>query len=124
MWEQFLNPLSFSNREIDLLVNLSEGFSGSDIQDVCVRLHRRKVVTREQPVLHDAFQALQNLSAGEGKERRFLAELKDCEPQEIATILRTRDPNRFSYGAISQLLGKSKQTAIRWVAEGGVTQNA
>jgi ATPase family protein associated with various cellular activities (AAA) len=123
MWEQFLKPLNFSHREIDLLVNLSDGFSGSDIQDVCVRLHRKRVVTREEPGLHDAFQALQNLAVGEGAERRFLAELKDKEPQEIATILRARDPNRFSYNAISQLLGKSKQTAIRWVSE-GVTQHA
>ena len=42
MWILFIQPLQFTEREIDLLVDLSEGFSGSDIHEVCVRLHRRQ----------------------------------------------------------------------------------
>ena len=123
MWEQFLRPMEFGQREIDLLVDLSDGFSGSDIQDVCTRLHRRRIVTREHPALHDALQALQNLAIGEGEDRRFLASLKGKEPDDIAGLLRARDPKRYSYAAISELLGVSKSTAERWAKE-GVSQNA
>lgn len=118
MWGQFLKPISFSKREVDLLVDLSEGFSGSDIHDVCTRLHRRRMVTRQQPKLHDAFLALQNLAIGEGEERRFLAKLKNKTADEIPGILRERDVKRYSYGAISQLLGVSRTTALRWSTEG------
>jgi SpoVK/Ycf46/Vps4 family AAA+-type ATPase len=123
MWEQFLKPLEFAARDIDLLVDLSDGFSGSDIRDVCTRLHRRRIVTREHPALHDALQALQNLAIGEGEERRFVATLKDKDPDNIAGLLRARDAKRYSYAAISDLLGVSKSTAERWAKE-GVTQNA
>ena len=123
MWEQFLKPMKFAQREIDLLVDLSEGFSGSDIQDVCTRLHRRRIVTAEQPALHDALQALQNLAIGEGEDRRFIASLKGRAPDDIAGLLRARDTKRYSYAAISDLLGVSKSTAERWAKE-GVTQNA
>lgn len=123
MWEQFLKPLEFAPRDIDLLVDLSEGFSGSDIQDVCTRLHRRRIVTREHPALHDALQALQNLAIGEGEDRRFVATLKDKDPDNIAGLLRARDAKRYSYAAISDLLGVSKSTAERWAKE-GVIQNA
>jgi SpoVK/Ycf46/Vps4 family AAA+-type ATPase len=118
MWEQFLNPIAFSKREIDLLVDLSDGFSGSDIHDVCTRLHRRRMVTRDQPTLHDAFLALQNLAIGEGEERRFLASLKDKKAEQLPGMLRARNVKRYSYGAISQLLGISRPTALRWLREG------
>ncbi len=118
MWAQFLKPLPFSKKEIELLVDLSEGFSGSDISDVCTRLHRRRMVTREQPRLHDAFLALQNLAIGEGEERRFLAKLKNKPAEDIPKVLRARDSKRYSFGAISQLLGVSRTTASRWSTEG------
>jgi len=123
MWQQFLRPMEFAQREVDLLVDLSEGFSGSDIQDVCTRLHRRRIVTGEHPALHDALQALQNLSIGEGEDRRFVSSLKGKDPDDIAGLLRARDAKRYSYAAISDLLGVSKSTAERWAKE-GVNQNA
>lgn len=123
MWQQFLRPMEFAQREVDLLVDLSEGFSGSDIQDVCTRLHRRRIVTREHPALHDALQALQNLSIGEGEDRRFVSSLKGKDQNDIAGLLRARDAKRYSYAAISDLLGVSKSTAERWAKE-GLNQNA
>jgi SpoVK/Ycf46/Vps4 family AAA+-type ATPase len=119
MWRQFLKPISFPPKETDLLVDLSEGFSGSDIEDVCIRLHRRRITSRSQPELHDALLALQNLAMGEGEDRRFLAALKDQKPKDIASALRARDPKRYSHAAIARLLGVSKPTAHRWATKGG-----
>ena len=46
LWKQFLHPMEFTTREIELLVDLSEGFSGSDIREVCLRLHRQRITTK------------------------------------------------------------------------------
>ena len=121
MWKQFLEPVIFPTKDINLLVDLSEGFTGSDIQDVCIRLHRRRITSQVPPTLHDALLALQNLGMGEGDGRRFLSALIDKEPEQIAKMLRTRNPKLYSHAAIARLLGVSKTTVIRWTKEGAMT---
>jgi len=117
MWAQFLRPLKFTAREIDLLVDISEGFSGSDIQEVCVRLHRRRITTKQAPRLHDAFLIVQNLAIGEGESRRFISRLKGKDSPTIAAALYQRNRGLYSFAALGNLLGISKPTAFRWVKE-------
>ena len=73
MWANFLQPIAFRERDLALLVDLSEGFSGSDIHETCVRLKRRQTTTRTEPHLSEAFQILRNLGIGNAEESRFLA---------------------------------------------------
>jgi hypothetical protein len=113
MWAQFLSPLQFQEREIELLVDLSDGFSGSDIREVCLRLQRRRIASQKAPELKDAFQVLQNMAIGEGAERRFLAGLRSKDEHAISTLLRQRNARLYSYSAIADLLGISKATAFR-----------
>lgn len=114
MWEQFLKPILFDRKETELLVDVSEGFSGSDIQEVSVRLQRRRITMPTPPRLHDAFQTLRNLATGAGEERRFLADLNGKGPEAVASALRARDLKLYSNAAIAALLGVSKTTAHRW----------
>ncbi len=123
MWKQFLPPVDFSSKEIDLLVDLSEGFSGSDIHEVCVRLNRQRIVTRSQPSLHDAFNILRNLGLGGGANRRFLSQIKEQSPTHVATSLRKRNPKLYSHAALGELLGTSKATAYRWTSLEEVKKN-
>jgi len=113
MWDQFLNPLYFQPRDVELLVDLSEGFTGSDIREVCLRLNRRRVAAERKPELKDAFQVLQNLAIGEGPERRFLTQLRDKDEHTITTTLRDRNARLYSHSAVADLLGVSKATAFR-----------
>jgi hypothetical protein len=129
MWKDFLSqlvfssaPLRFGPRERELLVDLSEGFSGSDIREVCLRLQRRRIASHQQPEMKDAFQVLQNLAIGEGEERRFLARLRGKDEHEIATILRQRNDRLYSHSALAELFGVSKATAHRRAK--GVSSNA
>ena len=116
MWAEFSGELQFTAREIALLVDLSEGFSGSDINEVCVRLRRRcRITGKEFPQLKDSFQVLQNVGIGEGEDRRFLSGLKDKDRHTISAILRERSAKLYSHSAIADLLGVSKATAHRWV---------
>lgn len=114
MWTTFSGTLEFTEREIALLVDLSEGFSGSDIREVYVRLRRRQLTKQQHPGLKDAFQVLQNMSIGEGEDRRFLSNLRGKDVQEVATSLRERNAKLYSHAALADLLGVSKATAHRW----------
>jgi hypothetical protein len=118
MWLQFLRPFDFGKRDLELLVDLSEGFSGSDIQEVCQRLHRRRITIQHDPELKDAFQILQNVGIGEGQERRFLSLLRGKDANEIANALRARNPRLYSHAALAHLLGVSKATAYRRTLKG------
>ena len=114
MWMAFSGGLEFTEREIALLVDLSEGFSGSDISEVYLRLRRRQVTKQMHPGLKDAFQILQNMGIGEGEDRRFLSLLRGKDEQAITTHLRERNAKLYSHAALADLLGVSKATAHRW----------
>jgi len=114
MWVEFSGELQFTAREIELLVDLSEGFSGSDIHEVCVRLQRRRITTQRPPELKEAFQVLQNMGIGEGEDRRFLSRLRGKGEHAIAAMLRDRNAKLYSHAALADVFGVSKATAHRW----------
>jgi SpoVK/Ycf46/Vps4 family AAA+-type ATPase len=118
MWAEFPTPLAFGRRLAAILVDLSEGLSGSDIQDACLRLRRRHTASGVPPTLKDAFQVLQNMSIGEGGSRRFLTQLQGKELPEVAAILRAREEKLYSISSIAQMLGVSKATAHRLLSKG------
>jgi SpoVK/Ycf46/Vps4 family AAA+-type ATPase len=118
MWENFAKELHFSLRDTELLVDLSEGFSGSDINEVCVRLQRRQLTKQQFPLLKDAWEVLRNMSIGEGESRRFLSALKGKDEHEISAVLRKRNKKLYSLAAIAHLFGVSKATAHRRAREG------
>ncbi len=120
MWEAFSQELQFTARELGLLVDLSEGFSGSDINEVCLRLRRRRITKQEFPELQDAFEVLQNIGIGEGEDRRFLSVLRGKDQHGIATVLRNRNRKLYSHAALAALFGVSKATAHRWAKEGKI----
>jgi SpoVK/Ycf46/Vps4 family AAA+-type ATPase len=119
MWIAFSSSIKLSEKEIDLLADISEGFSGSDIHDVCLRLHRRKITTGQDQQLKDAFQILQNIAIGEGEERRFVSRLKNKDLQASSSILRERNEKLYSLSAVAQLFGISKATVHRSAIKGG-----
>jgi hypothetical protein len=114
MWAEFSAELGFTTRELELLVDLSEGFSGSDIREVCVRLRRRRITKQQVPEMKDAFQVLQNIGIGEGEGRRFLSLLRGKDQHAISTVLRDRNDKLYSHAALADLFGVSKATAHRW----------
>lgn len=113
MWTTLLSPYSFTPKEIEMLTDLSEGFSGSDLREVAVRVQRKNIVTREQPQLRHLFPILLNLSQGEGAKNRFLASLSSMDAQAMAKALRKRNLKLYSHAALADLFSISKATAYR-----------
>lgn len=113
MWEQWLRPMVLGGRDIALLTDLSDGFSGSDIREAALRMQRKRIAGKSNPTLADAFGILRNLSHGEGSERRFVAKLRQASDHEAAVTLRSRDAHLYSHATLANLLGVSKTTAYR-----------
>jgi len=115
LWEQFLPGMPSRKKDLLALTDLSEGFSGADIQEVCLRLQRKRASEKAEPTLADTFAALRNIAIGEGEERRaLLSAIKGSSPRDIARTLRDRNERLYSTEVLGRLLGVSKATAHRW----------
>ncbi|MCE9658188.1 MAG: ATP-binding protein [Burkholderiales bacterium] len=124
MWADFLDPVQFTDRELAVLGDLSEGFSGSDIREICARLRRRYFAEKKPLQLSDAFPVLQNLALGGKDESRFVSRLADKDVVAIVHALRERDPRLYSLATLADLLGLSKATAQRLSKRGGEGEGA
>ncbi len=117
LWAEFLGELDFSPNQLAALVDLSDGFSGLEIRDVCMRLHRRRVIQGVAPQFQDLFPALQRAATGEGETRRFVAGLDTSDPRGVVAALRNRDPSLYSHRLLAELIGVSAATTFRWIKE-------
>ena len=122
LWEQFLPSVPRRKKDLLVLVDLSDGFSGADIREVCLRLERKQIVEKYVATLADAFTALRNIGIGEGEARRAtISGLHGMSPRQIARALRERDERLYSAEILGRLLGVSKATAYRWTVTRLVT---
>ncbi|MDD2468949.1 MAG: AAA family ATPase [Desulfobulbus sp.] len=119
MWKDFIAPISFSERDLVVLADLSDGFSGSDIRETCARLKRRQLTSGKALHLSEAFMVLQNLSISGENDRCFASTLTNKEPAEIVHLLRERDQRLYSLAMLAELLGLSKATAHRLAKKEG-----
>ena len=116
LWEQFLPSVPKRKKDLAVLVDLSDGFSGADIHEVCLRLERKQITEKSDATLAGAFTALRNIGIGEGETRRAtLSALREMSPRQVARALRERDERLYSAEILGRLLGVSKATAHRWV---------
>jgi hypothetical protein len=113
MWEQFISPVELPPKDLVVLADLSEGFSGSDIRETCIRLKRRQFSTGNPLKLKDAFMVLMNLATSGSDVGCFASRLTNKDSAEIIQILRERDHKLYSLAMLGELLGSSKATVHR-----------
>jgi len=118
LWHEFLADISLQPRELDILSDLTEQFSGAEIREVCLRLRRQAILSAKTPSLRDAFVALEKISHSSAAKKRFLAGLAGLEGEVVAKKLHRRNPKLYSHSHIGTLLGVSKATAHRWRVRG------
>ena len=122
LWEQFLPSVPKRKKDLFVLVDLSDGFSGADIHEVCLRLERKQITEKSDATLAGAFTALRNIGIGEGEARRAtLSALRQMSPRHLARALRERNERLYSAEILGRLLGVSKATAHRWATTRLVT---
>src|SRR6185369_9377722 len=87
MWIDFLSPLIIPERDLAILADLSEGFSGSDICDICIRLRREIAATGASLELKDIFPVLLNLAIGGDVDKRFASTLLKLQESDLIHAL-------------------------------------
>lgn len=117
LWAEFLGELDFSPNQLAALVDLSDGFSGLEIRDVCNRLRRRCVIQGVAPQFQDLFPALQRAATGQGETRRFVGGLDASDLRGVVAALRNRDPSLYRHRLLAELIGVSSATTHRWMKE-------
>ena len=113
MWSAFLDDLRAPIPDLTVLADLSDGLSGSDIREAALRLRRQEIALAKSARLQDAFRALRQLATGDPNSSGFLSGLSSAGLDVIASVLRTRNPDLYSFQVIARLLGVSKTTAYR-----------
>ena len=115
MWTDFVAPIVFSKRDLAVLADLSDGFSGSDVREACTRLRRRALTTGGKTVtLKDALPVVQNLAISGEAGDRFAATLAGKDTAAVVQVLRDRDAKLYSLTVVGDLFGLSKATAHRY----------
>jgi len=113
MWRDFLSPVAFPKAQMSALVDLSEGLSGSDIQEISTRVKRRQTALDSPVSLHDLFPILRNLGIGGQESSSFISTLTQVDDVVLVRALRLRNPKLYSYALLSKLLNVSKAKAHR-----------
>ncbi len=117
MWQEFIGPVKWSKHDLEILADLSEGFSGADIREVCLRVRRQSILSESEPSLKDAFIGLRRLSIGGHKNGNFLSKLSG-DDQSITLKLKKKNSKLYSNSSLASLLDVSKATAHRWTQKG------
>lgn len=113
IWSAYLKPGRWSDHDLELFTDLSDGFTGAEIKEACMRLRRQMIVHKTQPDAHGVFVGLSRLATTDPSRIRFITNLNGLDNMATAAALRTRNSRLYSHAAIAGLLGVSKATAHR-----------
>lgn len=112
LWQQFAGNVSLTEKEVEVLADLSEGFSGAALRATADRLKMRAITHQEAPSLQCAVRTLIT-HGGTAKTARWLrSELLD-DPVELHKVLTQRSTKLYSLTTISAITGQPKSTLFR-----------
>jgi len=120
MWAKFLQPIDWSDHDIEVLTDLSDGFTGSDIREVCLQLNRYQVIRKEGATLNDVFVCLRRLTHGNDSPRCYLTKVNIDDNQEVINFFQKRNKKLYSHSVLAALLNVSKTTSHRWAKQSKV----
>lgn len=110
LWEKFSNEITWTTKEIDVLSDLSEGFSSSDIKTTCNQVLRRWITQGEQWSLKTTVQTLLRLSQNNCSKFR-ISDLDNAK--ELHKKLQAHNPKLYTQQIVGELTGVSRSTLSR-----------
>jgi SpoVK/Ycf46/Vps4 family AAA+-type ATPase len=118
LWELYSGDLGWSPKQLKVLADLSDGFSGASIQAVSTKL-RQRVITHEQPPsLREAVTALLFMARGEASGKNPVdASVLDDLPK-LTKLLQSRNSGIYSLAIVGELAGCSRATMSRLSSAG------
>ena len=119
LWKEFGFLNNFPKQKLSILVDLSEGLSGSDIREVCERTYRLRAATNEKVPFSKVVSILANLSIGIEQNNSISSNLSKLDQEDSTRLLRERNSSLYSLSALASIFGMSKATVHRWVSMEG-----
>jgi DNA replication protein DnaC len=120
LWTEFLGQDQVDSKDLDVLSDLTEGFSGAEIREAAFRLKRFQVLQQRPFTMDEGFSTLLRVGAAANSPgKKLVTRFSKLEPRLIARKLKRRNPRLYSHSQIGNLLGVSKATAHRWSLGGG-----
>lgn len=110
LWREFSKEIDWSPKEIDVLSDLSEGFSSSDIKTTCNQILRRWIAQDEQWSLRNTVHTLSRLSQSDHLTREIATSNNAIE---IYKRLHEHAPKLYTQQVVSELTGVPRSTLSR-----------
>jgi hypothetical protein len=117
LWREFLGADALSDHEFAAFTDLSDGLTGADIREACLRARRSSLVSGQALDAASLFETLLRVGSA-SPDKTIVGQLATVAPHEIATTLKRRNSKVYSHSTIASLLGTSKATAFRWTRDG------
>ncbi|MHA3771638.1 AAA family ATPase [Verrucomicrobiota bacterium sgz303538] len=113
LWNAFSGDIKWDAKQLWALADLTEGFSGADIEAASLRLRQAEVTQGITPSVRGALTAI-ICSAPAGRKIQSVINAALLEDDaKLEQLLRERDPRAYSMSLIAEVLGISKATMSR-----------
>ena len=112
LWRQFAGEQGLSDRDLEILTDLSEGLPGAAIKAVADRIKTRTITHQEKPTLKSAVRSLAAQGSATHTAAVLRPELLD-DPVALQAILAKRSAGLYSLAVLSAITGVPKSTLSR-----------
>lgn len=113
LWQLFSTDLDWSENQLNVLADLSEGYSGASIEATANRLRQKLFISTSKPNLREALLFLTSYpSIGKTAIENFSPVLINDE-LNITKLLQNRNSNLYTLAIIGEIVGRSASTISR-----------
>jgi hypothetical protein len=113
VWTLYCKDIDFSENQLNVLSDLSEGYSIASIEATSNRLRQKIFLGSARPTLKDALLLLTRYPTISKPAINELHSHLVNEPTEIINLLNQRDSNIYTAAIIGEIIGRSKSTMYR-----------
>jgi hypothetical protein len=113
LWERFSAPVPWQSKDLKILADLSEAYSGATIKSVCSRLTQRMIITTTPPTLREAIIMLLSFRTEKNGGTGVLTTAMIDNLPSLIEYLVGRNPDLYSLSMIGEIAGRSKATMSR-----------
>ena len=114
IWHLYGKELGWSGKQLDVMVDISDGYSGAAIANTCNRLRQRKITQQIEPTMHSAWKHL----LATGKPKVLAPGVATDDAKQVYDYLHKQNPSLYTLGTVGDLIGVSKATMSRILAKG------
>ena len=113
LWDLFSKEVDWSEGQLNVLSDLSEGYSVAAIEATTNRLRQKRFLTSSSPTLREALLFLTSYpQIGKPLIEGFSTSLPG-DPVEITKLLHKRDSSLYTLSIIGEIVGRSASTISR-----------